>query len=156
MICVWSMNSSGSNWAAKMLSSASASVGGGNVCIEPWARNAQGPVEWEKGGPLVEAVNGCTDLLGRWPGRNETLADEDRPRIAELLSTFQEKYPNAAGFKTLIFPYPEVWREVWPGCPVVSLSRGLTGFLCCLARRTNRWGWYTREPWWYDIGDTPP
>ena len=156
MICVWAMNSSGSCWVSKFLSAASMSQGGGRVVIEPWSCNAH-PQWWRKGGLMVDAVAGCTDLLGRWEGRNEdALSVDDRERVAEFCRLFETTRPQAVGFKTLIFPYPEVWREVWPSCPVVSIARGLEGFLCCLARKTNRFSWYLREPWWYNIGERPP
>jgi len=35
---------------------------------------------------MVEAVAGCTDLLGRWEGRNEKPSAEDRERVAKTVA----------------------------------------------------------------------
>ncbi|HUS81015.1 MAG TPA: hypothetical protein VM283_07085 [Armatimonadota bacterium] len=102
----------------------------------------------------MKAVDANMHLLGRWVGRNERPDTGDRQVIAELLRLFEQRWPDAAGFKELNWPYPEVWREVWPGCPIIHLTRGLLGFLCCIARRRGHL--YEREPWWYDIGEEPP
>lgn len=152
MICVYAINSTGSSWVARTLTAISQEAGGGPLVIEPFAPNA-----WrsEPSGPppYMARIAANTHLLGHWPGRNETLTPEARAQWHDLFDAFTAWRPQAIGFKTLLAAHWEVIREHWPEVRFVRVTRGLLGYLCCIARRRADW---FLTPWYYPVQEPPP
>lgn len=150
MIGVYALSSTGSNWVARILRQASQAVYGAHFqfVVEPWSPNAR-PREWRENNEYHREMRTLLHLLGRWDGRNDRLGDSEVTAVMRALELFEEHWPRAAGFKTLLWPYPEVWREYWGDRLVtINVVRSLEGILCTTVRR-GRWRWFAQDPWWY-------
>lgn len=125
----------------------------GQMVIEPFAPRAH---PRDRSLPYLERTRGDLQyLLGRWSGHNEEVTSEMSYDLHWLFNQFTEARPTAIGFKTLLMPYWDVVNEHWPGTKFVRLSRGLQGYLCCIARKPKRLSWFL-EPWYYPLEEDPP
>lgn len=161
MVCIYSINSSGSCWLAKVLAAAVPDAGDRPVVVEPfspaaWVGSPDPPTryaqDWsqypfahlqEYWAIMVSGVH----LAGRWEGHNEAVTEPDRATLHSMFDAFETQWPEAVGFKTLDFPYWGLMREHWPDMKFVRLDRDLEGWLCSLARRSG-W-WHQHAPYYY-------
>lgn len=168
---IYGLNSSGTCWLTRLVRLSLHMTGGdfieSRIVTEPFSPNAHQKEEIHP--RVVAMMKGYDHLRGRWWGRNEEETEAHKEELAELFEAAFAIWPNMETFKTLDFTYWDTIRDhftfdfiFWDFVPdhfsdvrMVRLSRGLEGWLTCIARKPCRLSWY-EEPFYYPVeGETP-